>query len=127
MKHEYSISLNRRSRSTVGASDIGIEQLGAFVAGFLDDTWPERYRDDISLCDNFKLACEDLKAWYQEAAMAQPGAPKPPTIADWLWGETTLGRMFLDLAERLAASEDQEMREMAQHYFVPRTQSHRKC
>ncbi|NKB71310.1 MAG: hypothetical protein GKR89_29910 [Candidatus Latescibacteria bacterium] len=122
----YEISLNRRGRSSVGASGLDIEQSAAFVAGFLADTWPQRYRDDMSLCLNLKLACEDLKTWYQEAVMAQPGAPDPQAIANWLWGETTLGRVFLGLAEGLAASQDQEMCTLAQHYFVPRTQSHRK-
>ena len=122
----YEISLNRRGRSTVGTSGISIEEAGAFVAGFLNKTWPVSYRDDISRRDNLKLASEDLKAWYQEAAMAQPGAPDPQAIAEWLWEETALGRIFLDLADRLRESDEQEMHTLAKGYFVPRIHANRK-
>ena len=121
----YELSVTRRGRTTVGASGLAPEEMARFVAGFVAPRPPARYRADLSSAENLKLACEDLKAYYQEAAMTRPGNPDLLAMTDWLWGETTLGRLFLDLAGHLAGSEQPEMRDMARYYFIPRMQAHR--
>ena len=122
----YELAVERRGRTTVGLTSLDMPGVARFVAGFLEPTPPARHDAGLSLGENLKLACEDLKAFYAEAAMAQPGAPPPGAVNDWFWGETTAGRIFLDLQGTLAGSEEPEMREMARLYFVPRTQKHRQ-
>ena len=51
---------------------------------------------------------DDLKTYYYEAALAQPGRGDPSSdrLATWLFGETVLGDVLYRLRDRLAASED---------------------
>lgn len=55
-----------------------------------------------------RLIADDLKAFYSEAALAQPGAPLPSSqeLGDWLYYRTALGRTLYTARDRLAASED---------------------
>ena len=57
---------------------------------------------------------------------AQPGAlPSARRQADWLWGETALGQLFLALRPVLSASADPGLRLIGIRRLVPATQMHR--
>ena len=56
---------------------------------------------DLPLGDTFKLAVEDLKAFYNESAAAQPGYASSKDVADWFWGQTSAGNMLLHLLLRI--------------------------
>ena len=72
-----------------------------------------------------RLACEDVRSWYHEAATAQPGAANPRELRDWFWGETAVGRFYLTLQPVLAKHADERVRQVATGQFVPRSQRHR--
>jgi len=120
----YDLAFRTRGRTTVGASGLAMEDAARFAVGFF-----EGKRDNplplVSLAEALKLACEDIKAWYLEAATAKPGAASSRVLADWFWGETIAGRVFLDLHTIFAASDDREMQALAQIAFLPRSQRHR--
>ena len=55
-----------------------------------------------------RFLADDLKAYYLEAATAQPGrgSPTGTELNDWLFGETAFGDVLYSLRDRLAASDD---------------------
>ena len=81
----YDLAVTKSGRTTVGASGLDPETMGTFVGAFLDGGMPPSPQDDVPAIAMFKLAVEDLKAYYFEAMAAQPGqrAVKGAVLADW--------------------------------------------
>jgi hypothetical protein len=82
-------------------------------------------RPDLSAPEAVKLAAEDLKAYYLEAASAQPGKKSSAQMADWFWGETAAGGLILSLRSLCLKSEDPMVKLLGTLLLVPRAQEHR--
>ena len=70
----------------------------------------------------FKLAVEDLKAYYFEAVAAQPGhrTATGTTLANWLWRETAAGKVLFALQDLWKNSDDRSMQLFSRLLLVPR-------
>ncbi len=66
-----------------------------------------------------RLVCHDLKAYYLEAAAAQPGARAAMEAEQWFWRETVIGQMFFKLREACMATEDKALRHFGAKNVVP--------
>ena len=95
-----------------------------FIAGFLDGT-PDNPRDNITLGEALRFTSEDVKTWYFEAATAQPGETNSRAVADWFWGETSAGQLFLEVYPRIIENTDKGVHRVAKSQFIPRAQEHR--
>ncbi len=109
LKPWYEEASRTRGRSAVGLSGIDdVDTMGSFIAGFVSGepgTPPDGASEEMPFL--LRFISDDLKAFYQEAATAQPGkASTSDVLNDWLYKETTLGEVLYDLRDRLAASED---------------------
>lgn len=120
----YNLALEERGRTTYGVAKLEIEDAVRFLAGFLDGT-PGNPRDDITLGETLRFVCEDIKMWYFEAATAKPGATNSRAVADWFWGETAAGKLFLAAYPKCLDHVDKGVRHVADSLFVPRAQEHR--
>lgn len=123
----YCLAVDQRGRTTYGVS--GLEPLAAaeFLAGFLDGQTPENPRPEMSLPALVKLASEDLKAFYLEAVIAQPGGQTDSArLTDWLFGQTAAGQVLWRLRGVLAASQDPEARLVGKLLLVPASQAGRE-
>ena len=111
----------RDGRTTVGLSGLEPAAIVDFLADYAeggDETSP---REDLAFSRFLKYALDDLLAWYQEAATAQPGpSPAGHELAAWFWGETRASRLFLAVRERGAESEDGAIRLIVKLLLVPR-------
>ena len=98
----YDIALRERGGTTVGLSGMAICDITDFICAFLDGEVPDNPRNDISLGECLKFAVEDLKAYYREAASAQPrtqtAANTGKQMNDWFYGETAAGKALYALA-----------------------------
>jgi hypothetical protein len=121
----YALAYERRGRSTFGLCGLEVDGVAEFLHGFLDRL-PDNPKPEISLGESLRLACEDLRSWYLEAATAKPGgASASRALADWFWGETAAGGLLLALHPACAASADPGVRHVAATQLVPRIQQHR--
>lgn len=118
----HDLALKNRGRSTVGSSGADIEQVARFAASYLGGAPKPSYRDDLGVGDAMKLACDDIKAFYYEAATAQPGPSTSKALDDWFWGETTAGKVFLELKGVCMESDDPIMKALGTFTLVPRSQ-----
>jgi len=120
----YALAAETRGRTTFGASGLTIEQAARFIADFVD-IMPKNPRPELSLGDTFKLAFEDVRAWYTEAATARPDAASAKDLANWFWNETSAGAILRSVQAILADSDDKQLSLFAKRFLVPRTQERR--
>jgi hypothetical protein len=118
----YDLSVQRRKRTTVGASGLPIREVGRYVTRILHEIPRESPKPGLTVGELLKLACEDLRAYYFEAAAARPGQSTPHQISEWFWNATTAGKVFKALQPICRDSDDQMMRAMGLYILVPRNQ-----
>ena len=108
----YDESARSLGRSAVGLSGLGadaISDIATCMAAFATGaplTALEGTTDPMPQL--LRFLADDLKAFYYEAAAAQPGraSPSATELSDWLFGDTVFGDVLYRLRDRLAASDD---------------------
>jgi len=113
----YEANRRRLGRTTVGASGESIEQAVTRLARALDEDF--QAIDEVRA---LKLAVEDLKAYYLEAAVERPDQVSRQDSTHWLWQHTRLGEHMKALSNCLADSPDPRIQEFAKRTLVPREQ-----
>ena len=115
----YDLAVSQRGRTTVGISDLDMEQAGRFLAGYIADEATPAPREDLTTGRLLKIVCEDLKAYYSEAASAQPGMSASIAVEHWLFNETVLGGLLWQLRNTCTEHEDDETRYLARRSLIP--------
>jgi len=113
----YARSVARRGRTTVGMSGLSVADAGALVT--------EALAGDLPAAQPLKLAIDDLRAFYLEAASAFPDPGTARTRKAWFWDETTFAKSLLALQPKLAASGDRQHQILANLTLIPATERHR--
>ncbi len=72
------------------------------------------------LIESVRLAADDLRAWYLDAAVRQPGRAPSAELARWFWRDTAAARLLGALAGRLVDHHDPVVRGWAARGLVPR-------
>ena len=118
----YDLAVTKSGRTTVGVSGLDPEAIGNFVGAFLGGDIPANPQEDMPVLDLFKLAAEDLKAYYFEAVATQPGqrTASGSQLANWLWRETTAGKVLFKLQEQWKDSDDSNIKLFSSLLLVPR-------
>jgi len=125
LKPWYDLTVQKRGRTTVGVSGLGIEQAAGFLVAFLSDPNRPSPRPGLPVGEALKLASEDLKGYYFESAAAQPGEATSRQMADWFWGETKAGRLLFDLQKVCLQSNDPLIKMLGTLVLIPRSQEGR--
>lgn len=118
----YERALERRGgRTTVGLCGLEPAAIVEFLARYAETGEEASPRADLPFVRFLKYALDDLLAYYQEAATAQPGStPAGSDLKAWFWGETRASRLFLAVRERGEASADKAVRFIVKGLLVPR-------
>jgi len=121
MRPWYDQSMENRKRTTVGVSGRAPESMGSYIAEFLDGGIPES-ESDASPASQFKLAIDDLKAYYFEAATAQPGQEKADsdTLSAWFYRDTVAGHVLQAVKDAHKDTEDRTMRLITNILLIPK-------
>ncbi|NQU61619.1 MAG: hypothetical protein HQ512_10865 [Rhodospirillales bacterium] len=120
----YDLALSTRGRTTVGVSGLDIEAAAKLLVGFVEGS-REHPHPELSLAEALKAACEDIKAWYAEAATARPGKATSMDVQNWFWGETVAGKVLIDVFAAGATVDDEHMKLFVAGFSMPRSQKHR--
>lgn len=120
----YDLARERRQRTTVGVTGLAIEDVARTLTGWLTPNPPTETVNGQTPAAMLKLAVEDLKAFYFEAAAGQPqgDAIGSKQLADWFWEETSAAKLFLALRERLIPDDDPALRLLGHNSVVPRVE-----
>lgn len=121
----YDLGLERRGRTTVGSSGLPIDSIADLLIRVADGEVPDNPRDDVDLGESVRLAVEDLKAFYYEAATAKPGSQQATAddVADWFWLQTEAGRLILKCMRVCADGENLPLREKSVVFAPPHYQN----
>ncbi|MEQ9640437.1 MAG: hypothetical protein RIM84_10485 [Alphaproteobacteria bacterium] len=111
-------------RTMLGNAGLPVDDLVPYLRGYLDGTPAEPTRDDISGPQQMRFACDDLKAFYLEAAMAD-GAGGSFQMSDWFWGATAAGELLLRLRGRLLGDDKRYLQNFGRLMMVPGFQAWR--
>ncbi len=120
----YDLTRRRRGRTTVGISGLAIDEAARYAASYLGSSPAPPYAVGLSAGVALKRVCDDLKAYYYEAAAAQPGTLSADAIDHWFWHETAAAKVFLALQQMCARSTDASLRPLAELVLVPRAIFH---
>lgn len=121
----YQLRLETQPLTLFGVSGMDLEAAVRFLGGLLQGQLDNPRSPDLTLGQLMRLASQDVRAWYLEAAQARPGpVATGKQLADWFWGETAAGVMLLKLHPVCQASAEPTLRSAAD--LVPRVQQHRR-
>jgi len=115
--HDFAVQ--RRERTTTGFSGVTIVESARIVTAFLDGL-PLTNLAGMSAGETLKVICDDIRAYYYEAAGAQPGRLGTDAVQQWFWRDTAAGRVFLALQEKCVASSDPTLQVFGGNTLVPR-------
>ena len=115
----YDLAVGQRNRTTVGISELDILDAGRFLIDFIEDPSSSSPRPEVEVGPMLKYACEDLKAFYSEAASAQPGMSSSLSVENWLWNETVLGKVLWNFREEHVNHPDSYVGYLAQRGLIP--------
>jgi hypothetical protein len=118
----YDLARERRQRTTFGVAGLPIEEVARLLSGWVSEAGPSPSADGRSPEAMLKLAAEDLKVFYFEAAAGQPQPLGSRQMADWFWGETTAAKVFVALRERCISDPDPTRQLIGRNLMVPREQ-----
>jgi len=126
----HDLAVQKRGRTATGSAQLTIEETVRFVAAWARGEHPESPVEGMSIVDQLRLCSEDLRAFYAEAATAQPGKngleADSSEIANWFWSETRGGNLLLTLAETCRQSDDNMITALGNFLLVPYDQNHRE-
>ncbi len=116
----YDLAVKKWGRTTVGVSGVGLEQIADFVGAFLD-ALPENPRQDLLLAYVLNFAVDDLKAYYYEAAAAQPAGTTPTgsELDRWFWEQTMAAKVLFAIKDRCLESDDKMMQLVGKSLLIP--------
>lgn len=116
----YELARRRRGRTTVGVFGAGAEAATRHVVSYIKGS-PEAPPDPAwSAGMAVKRACDDLKAFYYEAAAAQPGNLDAKAIESWFWTETAAAQALLAIRDYCLKSSDESLKPLGKLSLIPR-------
>jgi len=110
LRPAYDAAVAARGRTTVGASDMDIDQFAPFIAAFVRGEKPKSPRKGVTPIPMLKLVVEDLAAYYTEARTHRDAIDDIETMGRWFWEETEAGRLLLSLEAVALESDDKVLR-----------------
>jgi hypothetical protein len=123
----YEEAVRTFNRSAFGISGKTPEEIARVIADVLIDpagTAPPI--DGETIGTGFKRMADDLRYFYTEAAIAKPDQRSTDLeVANWLWGETTLGKVLAAIRDASMESEEPSLKRLAPTAMVPTHQRHR--
>ncbi len=115
----YDLSIERHDRTAMVefTPESASELLGTFGTG----EQPVIMTADLSLATDLRLAAQDLKAFYFEAAIARPGSASPTSseFNKWFFQKTAAGCILKAVKERCLKEADESLRKTGAMLLIP--------
>lgn len=116
----YDLARKRRGRTTVGIFGATVDDAVNHIATYLGDAPNPPAVTGMSVGLAVKRACDDVKAYYYEAAAAQPGNLAAQAIDKWFWRDTAAAQAFLEIREICLNSDDDSLKPLGKLSLIPR-------
>jgi len=118
LRADYEKTVEKRGRTTVGASGLDVEALAPFILRVLGEEKVRSPIKGLAPLAVLKLACEDLTAYYTEAAGGARGILGLEELGHWFWSETHAAQAILALETLSDESDDPVLRQLIDHFLI---------
>jgi hypothetical protein len=116
----HDLAVRRRGTTTVGLSGRSPEDAAAFLLQFVARPGDPGLPAGAALGVVLKQASDDLRAYYEEAAGAQPGPLGAGAMQRWFHLQTHAGEAIAAVRQAMLAHADAGVRAIAERTLVPR-------
>ncbi|MEM7563715.1 MAG: hypothetical protein AAF353_11790 [Pseudomonadota bacterium] len=110
LRPDYEAAVAARNRTTVGASEMAINDLIPFIAEFVKGGKPASPRKGVTPVPMLKLVIEDLQAYYTETRTHRDNVDDLEMLGKWFWEETRAGLLLMWLEAIALETEDKVLR-----------------
>jgi hypothetical protein len=107
----YNLRVKNGNRTTVGLSNSSIEDCANGLERFIARSG-ESSNEAKETANNLRWWSSDLKAFYMEAVLAQPGKVKSSDLENWFWNETATGSLFREIRNLCIGHASPDIREV---------------
>lgn len=107
----YNLREKNGNRTTVGLSNSSIEDCAQGLERFIAQS-REPSNETKEIANNLRWWSSDLKAFYMEAVLAQPGKVKSSDLENWFWNETVAGSLFREIRKLCIGHASPDIREV---------------
>ena len=101
-------------------SGVVLAEIPARLGGIVDGTTTMEAAADVSPVEWVRLACDDLRNWYLDAARNQPGRASATELRDWFWLQTAAAQLIAATATALLEHPEPMVKLLALRVMVPR-------
>ena len=113
LKPGYEAAKAARGRTTVGASELAIEELAPFIAQFArGEKVKKSPRKGVPPLALFKLAVEDLWAYFTESISHAEGVTEFEDLGAAFWENTRAARLILAVEAAALTTDDKVLRQL---------------
>lgn len=122
LKAAYERQYLQSGRTSVGVAGVSLENCATLIDHINSEKRPApSIRDDVSDILMLRLAMDDIKSFYIEAALAETpqATPSSQQIQGWFWQETYAGTTLRQLREQLIQSEDKKIERLGRMFSIP--------
>lgn len=117
----HDLAVRRRGGSALGVSGLGIEAIADLLGEIGNaSTLGLSSSDALGEFRTIKLACDDLRTFYEEAASVLPGSLDSEQVQSWFYERTVAGRIIRQVRALAMASADPAVRTIGSLVIVPR-------
>ncbi len=117
----HDLGVRRRGGTSGGLSGLTPEQAGRLLCDFADGRDAADGQSAPALARSLKLACDDLRTYFEEAAAAQPGGLSAQQMQDWFYLHTVAGQLLHDVRDRGLTHDDAAVRALCERMLIPRS------
>lgn len=119
----YDLGFEKSGRTAVSIFEP--DAASGLLCGYIVGDPPEIPGVDLPLAVALRLAAQDLKAFYFEAAISRPGTGLPESMEfnRWFWNSTAAGRILKAVKEKCLSEKDEAVRMTGANLLVPLEQA----
>jgi len=120
LKPWHEVYVESRGRAAPSVSGLELMQVVRLLGELAEGNPAPETASKLELREVVRLGCDDLRTWYTEATLGQPGRRTTQQINEWFWTETAAAYLIAAAAAELAHHEDPWLRVLAARAMVPR-------
>lgn len=113
--------IGRQKRGRTAMSNFTPEGAAGLFCDYLSGKQIQMPQEITSPAVALRLAAQDLKAFYYEAAISRPDAeiPDSQAFARWYWTQTAAGQILKKVKERCQKDDRKEMQMAGRMFLIP--------
>ena len=108
-----------KGRKLDGLTSLNKDQIVKFLVDWTNDHNIKSRIEGESIIRALKLAADDLRHFYYQAAMGKPGIRSDLEMGDWFYGQTTAGLLFIEIRKIMMESDDEITKMAGRTNYVP--------